>query len=451
MNHDDETSSAASIADEVFRAALAAADPYDATRDALARSLAPTPGLPPRWHWIVATGKAAPAMARAAVDYLAEHQLQFAGGVLIAAEACPPPHPQLTVEVGDHPTPGRRSLAAAARITALADEVAENDVVIALVSGGTSALTAAPVDEVRAEDITYFNELLLGAGLPIRATNAVRKRFARCSAGRIALAFAPATIHPIILSDVIGDDPVDVASGPWSGDPLTAHDVEQILRETELARRLPLSMAAYLGAVISGDRAETPKPGSVALAHVREPIVIGNTAALAAAADCARRFGRHTLVAREPISGEAEVAGRSFARAAWFAERGTCLIAGGETTVEIPLDHGIGGRCQQFALAAAMELCELHTAAMRDPRLSSSEIPRVTILAAGTDGRDGPTDVAGAIVDDLTWERMSISTARLREHLRRCDAFPALEAGGALLETGLTGTNVADIVVALRD
>ena len=211
-------------------------------------------------------------MARAAVEFLAEHQLQFAGGLVVAERHEHAPHPHLRLHVGDHPIPGARSLACANAIAALADDVADGDVVIALLSGGTSALIGAPVEGVRAEDLAALNTILLGSGLPIRATNAVRKRFAKWGAGRLALAFGPSAIHPVILSDVVGDDPIDIASGPVSPDPLSAAQVEQLLRETELARHLPLSMAAYLGAVRHGDRPETSKPGSPALeigrAHV---------------------------------------------------------------------------------------------------------------------------------------------------------------------------------------
>ncbi len=447
----ESTSPAAHVAGEVFRSALAAADPSAATRAALARTLDVRPAARTRWHWIVATGKAAPAMARAAVEFLAEHQLQFAGGIVVAEREEAAPHPHLRMHVGDHPIPGPRSLASANAIAAIADEIAGGDVVIALVSGGTSALIAAPVDGVRFGDLTALNALLLGSGLPIRATNAIRKRFARWGAGRLAVALAPSAVHPVILSDVAGDDPTDIASGPYSPDPLRAAEVEQILRETELARRLPLSMAAYLGAVRSGDRPETSKPDSPAFAHVRAPIVMGNRDALTAAAAEAQARGRTALISTEPLSGEAEQAGRAFARAAWFSAPGSCLVAGGETTVDLPLDHGVGGRNQQFALAAAIELHELAQRALRDPATRDLARPHVTILAAGTDGRDGPTDAAGAIIDERSWGRLVAAGVDPAAHLRRCDAFPALDTIGALLRTGPTGTNLADIVVALRD
>lgn len=451
MTPHEPTSPAAHVAGEVFRSALAAAEPSSATREALGRTIDVRPAARTRWHWIIATGKAAPAMARAAVEFLREHQLQFAGGVVVAERHEPAPHPHLRMHVGDHPLPGPRSLECANAIAALTDEVAPGDVVIALISGGTSALIGAPDEGVRAEDLTALNALLLESGLPIRATNAIRKRFARWGAGRLALALAPTAIHPVILSDVVGDDPIDIASGPFSPDPLRAQDVEQILRETELARRLPLSMAAYLGAVRSGDRPETSKPDSPALAHVRTPIVIGSRDALRAAAAHATALGRTALLSKESISGDAAHAGRALARAAWFAEPGSCLIAGGETTVDLPRAHGLGGRNQQVALAAAIELHELAQQALRDPAARGAPTPRVTILAAGTDGRDGPTDAAGAIIDARSWGRIVGAGLDPAAHLRRCDAYPALDRIGALLRTGPTGTNLADIVVALRD
>jgi len=453
----EPTSPAAHVAGEVFRSALLAAAPAAATRSALSQSIDVHPTARMRRHWIVATGKAAPAMAQATAEFLAEHQLPLAGGLIVAerserserSEAAL--HPILRHCVGDHPIPGPQSLACADALAALSDQVAPTDVVIALVSGGTSALIGAPVDGVRGEHLAALNALLLESGLPIRAMNAIRKRFARWGAGRLAAAFAPSAVHPIILSDVIGDDPADIASGPFSADALRAADVELMLRETELARRIPLSLAAYLGAVRSGDRPETAKEGSPALAHVRAPIVIGNRAALEAAASAATALGRTALLSKEPLAGEAEQAGRTLARAAWFAEPGSCLISGGETTVDLPREHGLGGRNQQFALAAAIELHQLAQQALRDPSARGTPTTRVTILAAGTDGRDGPTDAAGAIIDERSWGRLVAAGLDPKTHLRRCDAHSALDRIGALLRTGPTGTNLADIVVALRD
>ncbi len=447
----EPTSPAAHVAGEVFRSALLAAAPGPATRSALLRSIDCSPSARAQQHWIVATGKAAPAMAQAAVAFLAEHGLPLAGGLVIAERHDPDTPAQLRPVVGDHPIPGPQSLACANALAALSDDVAPADVVIALISGGTSALIGAPVDGVRSEDLAALNALLIESGLPIRATNAIRKRFARWGAGRLAAAFAPSAVHPIMLSDVTGDDPADIASGPYSLDALRAADVELMLRETELARRIPLSLAAYLGAVRSGDRPETAKPGSPALAHVRAPVVIGNRAALEAAAIAATASGRTALLSKEPLAGEAEHAGRTFARAAWFAAAGSCLISGGETTVDLPRDHGLGGRNQQFALAAAIELHQLAQQALRDPSTRVTATPRVTVLAAGTDGRDGPTDAAGAMIDERSWGRLVAAGLDPASHLRRCDAYPALDRIGALLRTGPTGTNLADIVVALRD
>lgn len=451
MTPHEPPSPAAQVAGEVFRAALRAAAPAAATRAALGQSVAALTGAPARTHWIVATGKAAPAMAQATAAFLEEHQLPCAGGLVVAERPAPMASPTLPVMVGDHPIPGPRSRVCADALGALRDEVAADDAVIALISGGTSALIGAPEDGVRGEDLATLTALLLESGLPIRATNAIRKRFARWGAGRLGLAFAPTPIHPVILSDVVGDDPTDIASGPFSADPLFATQIEQMLRETELARRLPLSLAAYLGAVRHGDRPETTKPGSPALAHVRPPVVIGNQDVLRAAAAAATALGRTALLSKEPLAGEAEQAGRTFARAAWFAEPGRCLIAGGETTVDLPRDHGLGGRNQQFALAAAIELHHLAQQALRDPHARGTATPRVTVLAAGTDGRDGPTDATGALVDERSWGRIVAAGLDPAGQLRRCDAHPALDRIGALLRTGPTGTNLADIVVALRD
>jgi glycerate-2-kinase len=444
----------------LYEAAVAAADPAQVVLEGLAAHAATLEPLAARPHWIIAVGKAAPAMAGAARAWCAGEGRHLAGGLVVGSDAgggtdgivesriddvtreetwraatrvdATAAGAPLEHLAGDHPVPGPRSLVAAAALERLTHRIAPDDIVLVLISGGTSALIGAPIDGIRAVDLATLHTLLLGAGVPIGRINAVRKRFSRWGGGRLAVALRHARVVPILLADVPNEDPAMIGSGPVSPDPLTARQVERVLREAGIATRLPLSIASTLGAMRADPARETPKPDDPAFIAVTEPIVRGNALALAGAAAVARQRGWHVITEPTPLHGDAAAAGHVVAHRARRAMPGTVLLWGGETAVRLPDPHGVGGRCQQLALAAAEEFAE-------------SSVP-VTVLAAGTDGRDGPTDAAGAVVDEGT----RITPTALRDALRRCDAHPVLAAAGALLPARATGTNVMDLVVAIR-
>jgi glycerate-2-kinase len=433
----------AAYAREVFAAALAAADPVVFTRAALDGAVGNDPSTKACPHRIISVGKAAPAMAREAIAYCESKGRHVVGGIVVGAAKTDESLGPLELFVGDHPIPFGRSAHAADRLEAQCD-LAAGDVVIVLISGGTSALVGAPVFGLSQTDFATLYELLIGAGLDITRVNSVRKRFAKWGAGRLASALTQSVVIPILLSDVPDDDIASIGSGPCSPDEHSAADVEEILRDARIATRIPLAMAAYLGAVIAGSLPETPKPGSVVFDNVRPPTVGNNATALRAAERAATIAGRshgiqRVVLDQRPLGGDAADAGRAIARAALAAQPGSCLLLGGETTVRLPTGHGLGGRNQQLALAAAQTLHD-----------AGGGAPRVTLLAAGTDGRDGPTDAAVAIVDNDSWDAVTRAGLDPRSCLARCDANPALDAAGALLRTGLTGTNVGDVIIALR-
>ena len=428
----------AGLAREILAAALSAAEPAAFTRDAVARTLGRGYDDSLRRYWIIALGKAAPAMAGAAVEVLAKRGSQLAGGIVIGGTPAPAPHAAMEALVGDHPLPGAQSALAAERLGVLCDGIAGEDAVIVLISGGTSSLAGAPMDGIPVRDLARLNELLLASGLGVATTNLVRKRFSRWGAGRLAAALAPSLVHQVILSDVPGDDPAAVGSGPCAPDPTTARDVEQVLREAGLAHRLPLSLGAYLGAVSAGDLPETPKPGSPVFRLVRRPLVGNNRGSLESAARRAHDLGvDRVLIDSRPLEGDATAAGRAIGRALLATGPDTVLLHGGESTVTLPANHGTGGRNQQLALAAAEVI-------------DGCAAPAAAVVACGTDGRDGPTDAAGAVVTNETWRAMVEAGAKPLASLARCDAYHALDSAGALLRTGPTGTNVADIVIAIR-
>ncbi len=421
----------------LLEAAVKAADPFAATHDALAERLSAREG--DGRGWIIAVGKASERMARAALDAAAATGLEVAGGVVAGAESArfDPPIEHI---VGDHPVPGARSHRAALRIGALTHAVLPADHVMLLVSGGTSSLVAAPADGVNAAALDALFRTLLGAGegVDINVMNAVRRRFLQWGGGRLAAALVPARIEQVLLSDVIGDDASVIGSGPAVPDPLYAQDVLDLLDAHGLVDRLDGSLIDYLRDVVRGARGETPKANDAVFDNVDRPVVIGRALLLSAVVGAARSHGADAHVHDEPLAGEA--AGRGAELARWLA---TAAPAGvhcwaGETTVTLSGAHGLGGRCQELALAAAIAL------------ESAGDTARpVTLLAAGTDGRDGPTDAAGAIVDAAIPAAVRNRGLVPGELLARHDSHRALDAAGALLRTGHTGTNVADILIAL--
>jgi glycerate-2-kinase len=424
---------------ELYAVATAAVAPGPA----VAQRLAGLPATLPKAIWVVALGKAAMPMARAAVDHLRQHNKEPLGGVIVAPAAGPAPSPSLQVLVGDHPEPGPGSFAAAEALDRLAARVGSDDEVWVLLSGGTTSLIGAPVAGIAPDELTTLYQLLLGSGLDISAMNRIRKRFSRWAAGRLAQALAPARVRVLVVSDVIGDDLASIGSGPCVPDPSTAVQVRQLLEGAGLWEKIPIPVRRHLAEVEAGRLPETPKLGDPAFANVTLELVASNRLALEAAAKRAAELGLTPVVAETPLAGEAAAAGASVAATLLHncgqygisQHGGRCWIWGGETTVTLGSSSGLGGRCQELALAAARAL--------------AGTSPGTTVLAAGTDGRDGPTDAAGAIVDGSTWKSIAVRGRDPERDLATHDAYRALDTVGALLRPGLTGTNVMDVVMGV--
>jgi glycerate-2-kinase len=374
----------------------------------------------------------------------------------------------MIVMPGDHPVPGNRSFTAAQRVGDLCTGLRPNDAIIVLVSGGASSLIAAPARGISEADLSALFELLLGSGLAIGETNAVRRRFSRWGGGRLALALAPRAAHCLALSDVVGDDLATIGSGPCVPDPTTAREVARILEQAGLTRRLPSSVRDFLTGSTRGVIPETLKPNHPAFAHVTARVVANNRAALDGATVRAFELGLPARIVTAPITGDAAARGQELARSLLALREMTprgerrCLVWGGETTVKLgrPLgraartppptagntalalapaaEHPLGGRCQEFALAAARVL-----------GAAGEHAAGITILAAGTDGRDGPTDAAGAVVDGTTWAAIRAAGINPDDALATHSSYAALDAANALIKPGPTGTNVMDVVIGL--
>lgn len=397
-----------------------------------------------RRYWVFAFGKAAPAMTGSAASSLRRALHVIAGGVVVAAEETPQPFSTIRSVRGDHPVPAAKSFAAAQLIGDTVAAVRGDDAAIVLVSGGTTSLVAAPVRGVKEEDIAQLFVQLMNAGLDISAMNAVRKRFLRWGAGRLAVALAPARTRVLLLSDVPGDAPADIGSGPCAPDGWTARRLTEMLEDTHLLDELAPSLREYLASVFRGLSPDTPKPGHPAFAHVATHIVGSNASALDAALTQAKALGIPTERGSFALDGEASACGERIARellARAAGGRTGCLAWGGETTVQLgkaSVSDGTGGRCQELALAAARVLAD-----------GGEPSKRITLLAAGTDGRDGPTDATGAFADASLWQRIRDAGQDPDAALTRHRSHAALDAGGALLRRGPTGTNVMDVAIAV--
>jgi hydroxypyruvate reductase len=286
-------------------------------------------------------------------------------------------------------------------------------------------------------DVRQTTRLLLEGGVPIDGINTVRKHLSRISGGRLALAAAPARVLALVLSDVVGDDPAVIASGPTVPDPTTVPDALAVLHDAGLMDAVPPAVRRHLDAGAAGEIADTPGPEHPAFGAVTTRVIGTNGTALDAAAREAARLGYAVERVERAVEGEARDVGRRVAEAALAlpTDRPTCRLWGGETTVTVTGD-GRGGRNQEVALGAAIAL-------------DGAEAD-VVVLSGGTDGIDGPTDAAGGWASPRTADAVRQAGLDPAARLADNDAYAALDAAGALVRTGPTHTNVADVIVALR-
>lgn len=389
---------------------------------------------------VLAVGKAAIPMAQAAGEILGA---ALTAGIVVtktghAAGAVL--SPALRVFEAEHPTPGVTGQQAATEIIRLLADVTPQDLVLVLLSGGASALLPTPAEGLTLEDLQATTTLLLRSGATIVELNAVRKHLSRLKGGQLARLAAPAPVAALILSDVVGD-PLDViASGPTTPDPTTYADAWRILERYKLLLRVPEAVQRHLAAGVAGKLPETPKSDDPCFAQVQNHVIASNRAAAQAAAQAATESGYRALLLSTFVEGEArEVAKVAVALMRSVRQHGdpfpppACLLWGGETTVTVR-GSGTGGRNQELALAAALAL---------------DGLPHAALMALATDGTDGPTDAAGAVVDGETAARARALGLDLHTALDNNDAYPALDAVDALLRTGPTGTNVNDLLVML--
>ena len=417
-------------AEQIFFTGVAAADPVASTAAALGElDLRVEAGGRVA---MLAVGKAAFGMAKAAVQVLGD-RIQPSDALLVTHDEAVGPARFEALRSG-HPLPDERGFAAAREFERRAAALGADDLALVLISGGASALLPAPAPGIGLGEKLQVTRQLLRGGATIHELNAVRKHLSTTKGGGLLRRLRPARAITLALSDVIDDDPSVIGSGPTAPDPSTFGDAYAVLDRCVVLQAIPGSVRDRFEAGVRGDVEETPNPGDPVFDDAIYRVVGGNrTSVRAMAAAC----GTGAEVGPEPLEGEAREVGVALARR-FAAAPPAAYVAGGETTVTVR-GGGRGGRSQEMALAFALEAVEGPLADRDD----------WVLLAAGTDGRDGPTDAAGAIVDASTVARIRRAGIDPRAALDDNDSYQALDAAGALLRTGATGTNVADLVVFL--
>ncbi|HEX2431593.1 MAG TPA: glycerate kinase [Aestuariivirgaceae bacterium] len=405
----------------LFNAAVAAADP--AVR--VPQYLPP----PPKGRTIVVgAGKASAAMA-AAVE---AHWPQALEGLVVTRYGHGVPCERIEIVEAAHPVPDRAGNEAAARIARMVQGLSADDLVLCLISGGGSALLAAPADSLRLADKQDINRQLLASGAPISVMNCVRKHLSALKGGRLAAAAYPARVVSLIVSDIPGDDPSLVASGPTVADPSTSEDA--LAHMTRYGIRMPEAVAAWLADPAS----ETPKPGDPRLARAETRIIAAPALSLEAAAMVARGAGYEVVDLGDRVEGESRVVAIGHAALARTVPPGTVILSGGETTVTIK-GEGRGGRNCEYALALALAL---------------ESQPAISAIAGDTDGIDGSEDNAGAMVFPDSLARAAAAGLDPPKLLHNNDSYRFFARLGDLVVTGPTLTNVNDfraIVVEKRE
>ena len=380
---------------------------------------------------VVGAGKAAAGMAAGVEQQLGPERTV---GVVVTAPGCGDGPRSVRVVFGSHPLPDQRSLDATA---ALIDAIRHDGVapVLCLISGGASSLLVQPRPPVSLADKLATHLLLLESGADIEAVNTVRKHLSMVKGGGLLRLSGGRAVRTLILSDVIGDDPSVIGSGPSVPDPTTYSDALAVLDRRALRGRVPATVRALLEAGAGGAAEETLKPGEIDPARVDVAVVGSNRVARAAAARRAAALGYEPIIDECEVAGDTTTAAQRWAGqiAALPADRRWCAIAGGETTVVVR-GQGHGGRNQEFALVAAQAI----------------EGMPIALLSAGTDGIDGPTDAAGAMADG--WSMIRVRSVGLdpTRALADNDSYRFFDRLGDLLRIGPTGTNVMDLKLAVQ-
>ena len=437
---------------KIFQAGIAAADPYKAVKRCLsvrgnqiefALDLNDVGnkriGTWSKIH-LIAFGKAACAMAKAAQETIPENLLAGKGFAVTNYENVVPVA-NFDVIGAKHPIPDAAGLKGATIVAKIAENAGKDDLVLVLISGGGSALIPYPVQSITLEEKKTTTDLLLACGATINQINSVRKHLSQLKGGGLARKAVPASLHALILSDVLDDDLSAIASGPTVPDPTTFQDACTVLESANIWEKVPGNVRNHLESGKRGEIPETPKRGDKVFAKTATTLIGSNAISVQAIMATAAELNYETQLYSNNLCGEARDAAEKLAihtkqLIAQGIDKPLAVLAGGETSVTLK-GNGSGGRNQEMALSFAIAA-------------DKHKLPaRWTFLSGGTDGRDGPTDAAGGIVDPHTIKRMLTTGMNPVEMLENNDSYNALKISRDLLDTGATGTNVADLQILL--
>jgi len=387
---------------------------------------------------LIGFGKAAAAMARGVEGILGDNLK--AGIVSVKYGHLDKVSSKIKINEADHPVPDEAGMKGAKEIVDFLQQRNEKDLVICVISGGGSAILPLPCKGITLAEKQETTKLLLACGADIKEINAIRKHISQVKGGQLARITQPATLVTLILSDVIGDPLDSIASGPAAPDQTTFEDCWIILTKYDLLGKIPPAVEQHLKSGVDKLIPDTPKVGDPAFSKTYNNIVGSNWEAVVAARDYAQKLGYNTLVLSTFMEGETKDVARVHAAIAKEVNKTSnpinipaCIISGGETTVTIRGD-GLGGRNQEFVLAAAMDI---------------QGMEKVVVLSAGTDGTDGPTDAAGAIADGETIQKATQLNLDTLNYLQNNDSYHYFEQLNDLVKTGPTNTNVMDIRIVL--
>ncbi len=395
-------------------------------------------------HWskihLIAFGKAACAMAKAALEIIPNNLLAD-DGIVVSNYNNISPISKVEVMGAGHPLPDESGLLAAKKCADIASHAKQNELVLVLISGGGSALIPYPVNTLSLEDKISTTNLLLACGATIHEINCIRKHLSQLKGGGLAKLSAPADLHAIILSDVLDNDLSVIASGPTVADNTTFNEAINIFNQYGLWDKVPDSVKEHLDQGQKKLTPETPKTTDPIFNNTTHVLIGSNSISLDASAKTATKLGYSTLVYNKQLCGEAKYVAEDWVKYAKSLctkdfDTPIALLAGGETTVTLKGD-GKGGRNQELSLAFAI--------AAEKYDLNGDWV----FLSGGTDGQDGPTDAAGGLIDKNSLKRMIFANHDPERLLNNNDSYTALKSSNDLLMTGATGTNVADLQILL--
>ncbi len=434
----------------VFNQAIAAADPYNSVKKAIhvaenhidlfLDSEHPNKKRSGRWNQIhvIAAGKAANKMVQAAIDVIPEHRM--AGKPLIVSHDEQAKPDNVNYIQASHPVPDENSVIAARQVVDHFKRAQQGELILFLLSGGGSSLLCYPVEPLNLIEKQQVNRLLLASGATINQVNCVRKHLSQIKGGRLAEFSVPADLHSLIMSDVVGDDLSSIASGPTVADDSCFSDALEILKEKRIWDEISEKVKDFLLQGCQGLVKETPYSRNPVFSKTSYALVGSNRISLEKAVNAVKKQGFNVVVYDPELTGEAK---QQAEKILLFAKQKLtkngeklAILSGGETTVTLT-GSGKGGRNQEMALAFSIAANKMGFDA------------DWVFLSGGTDGRDGPTDAAGGLVDSGTYQRLKKARVNPENRLKNNDSYSALKRSDDLVLTGATGTNVADIQILL--